>query len=65
LQITSLKDDLYDGLVLKVLLEKLTGKSVAMPTGQHVQSEERQRRNLEAVVASIEEAIGATQGQRK
>ena len=58
IRVTDLKNDLYDGVVLKVLLERLSGESVAMPAGEFVQSEERQRINLRAVLDRAREILG-------
>jgi hypothetical protein len=63
-----LQTDLSDGLAFKILFERLSDSAVIipMPMGELVQSEERQKRNLTAVVAKIEEITGpgVKQGQR-
>ena len=47
-----------DGLVLALLLEKMTGESVVMPGGEFVQSQERQRTNVEHVLAKVAGLVG-------
>ena len=56
-RVTDLENDLFDGLVLKTLFKKLSGKEVTMPTGENVQSQERQRRNLDAVLKAIQDEL--------
>ena len=60
-QIEDLQGDLADGLALKTLVERLSGGSehIQMPMGNLVQSEERQKRNLAAVLTRIEEITEA------
>ena len=47
-----------DGLVLALLLEKMTGEGVVMPCGEFVQSQERQRTNVEHVLAKVAGLVG-------
>ncbi len=58
IRVESLEADLFDGLVLKVLVSRLSGRDIVMPAGEFVQSEERQRINLKAVLGAIEEILG-------
>ena len=54
-----------DGLVYKKLVEKLSGEMIDMPTGEYVQSEERQRRNLSAILSKIEMLLGVPAQEAK
>ena len=56
-KVVDLENDLFDGLVLKTLISKLAEREVILPTGENVQSQERQYRNLEAVLKVIEEVV--------
>ena len=58
---------MFDGLVLKHLVERLSdgAASIPMPAGEFVQAEERQRRNLQAVVAKIEEITGVAESEKR
>ncbi len=52
--------------MLKVLLERLNECSIQMPEGEFVQAEEKQKRNLAAVLAQTEEIIGIDkEGEKK
>ncbi len=62
--VQNLETDLFDGLVLKVLVQKLSGQPVVMPAGEFVQSEERQRINLGAVLRRIEDIIRVPEEER-
>ncbi len=64
ISVQNLETDLFDGLVLKVLVQKLSGQSVVMPAGEFVQSEERQRINLGAVLRRIEDIIRVPEEER-
>ena len=56
-QITSLEDDLADGLIIRHLIESLSGEKIKMPFGEYVQSEERQQRNLKSILIQTEKII--------
>ena len=62
-----LESDLFDGLVLKHLVERLDegDETVPMPAGEFVQAEERQRRNIAAVLDKIEQMTGVTEDEKK
>ncbi len=60
-QVENIENDLFDGLVLKVLVQTLSGQAVPMPAGEFVQSKERQRINLEAVLNKIQEMLKVPQ----
>ena len=53
----SLEDDFTDGLVIKNLVEILSGSKIDMPFGEYAQSEERQRRNLASILNQTENII--------
>lgn len=57
--------DFFDGLVLKALIERLSGQTISMPAGEFVQSEERIRKNLNHILERIDEIIGIKEGERK
>jgi len=59
-RLTSLEEDLKDGMVLKLVLEKLTGQKIELPCGDFVQSRERQATNLEYVLQRIREKTKAS-----
>lgn len=59
-RITNLEEDMNDGMVFKLLLEKLTGKSLMMPCGDYVQSKERQNTNVEFILRIVEDITGNT-----
>jgi len=59
-RLTSLEEDLKDGMVLKLVLEKLTGQEIELPCGDFVQSRERQATNLEYVLQRIREKTKAS-----
>ena len=65
IKVEDLEHDLYDGLILKTLVEKLTGEKIAMPAGEFVQSEARQMVNLENVLNRIEEILDIPKSQVK
>ena len=52
-RLVDLEDDLKDGMVLKLLLVKLTGQPIELPCGDFVQSKERQKTNVEFVLQKI------------
>ena len=54
---SSLEEDLADGLILKHLVELLSGEEIKMPFGEYVQSKERQQRNLKSILNQIENVI--------
>ena len=55
---TSIEDDLADGLIIRHLIESLSGEKLKMPFGEYVQSEERQQRNLKSILTQTENIIG-------
>jgi len=57
IRVEDLESDLYDGLVLKELMEKLSGQSILMPGGEFAQAEERQRNNVKAVLSKINDIL--------
>ena len=54
-RIVDLEEDMVDGMVFKLLLEKLTGECLVMPCGDYVQSKERQKTNVEFIIRKVEE----------
>ena len=54
---SSLEEDLADGLILKHLVEILSGEEIKMPFGEYAQSKERQQRNIKAILTQIENVI--------
>jgi len=54
-RIVDMEEDLKDGMVFKLLLEKTTGEALVMPCGDYVQSKERQTTNVEFILKKIEE----------
>ena len=56
-QVASLEDDLADGLIIRHLVEALSGEKIKMPFGEYVQSEERQKRNLQSILTQTETII--------
>ena len=56
-QVTNLEDDLADGLIIRHLIESLSGEKLKMPFGEYVQSEERQQRNLKSILSQTEKII--------
>ena len=54
---TNLEDDLADGLIIRHLIESLSGEKLKMPFGEYVQSEERQQRNLKSILSQTEKII--------
>ena len=54
---TNLEDDLADGLIIRHLIESLSGEKLKMPFGEYVQSEERQKRNLKSILSQTEKII--------
>ena len=54
---SSLEEDLADGLILKHLVEILSDEKIEMPFGEYVQSKERQQRNLKSILNQIEIVI--------
>lgn len=58
-RIMELEEDLKDGMVLKLLLCKLTGQELELPCGDFVQSRERQQTNLEFVLQKIRDTTKA------
>ena len=51
--------------MLKVLMERLSGQRIVMPTGEFVQSEERQKVNLKAVLGRIEDILEVGEDQKR
>ena len=45
-------------------MEKLSGESILMPAGEFVQSEVRQRRNLEEILGKINQILELDENQR-
>ena len=54
---SSLEEDLADGLILKHLVEILSDEEIKMPFGEYVQSKERQQRNLKSILTQIGNVI--------
>ena len=52
-----MEDDLADGLIIRHLIESLSGEKLKMPFGEYVQSEERQQRNLKSILSQTEKII--------
>ena len=52
-----MEDDLADGLIIRHLIESLSGEKLKMPFGEYVQSEERQKRNLKSILSQTEKII--------
>ena len=48
-RIVDLEEDMVDGMVFKLLLEKLTGECLVVPCGDYVQSKGRLKTNVELV----------------
>ena len=65
IKVQDLEQDLYDGLILRTLVEKLSGEQISMPAGEFVQSEARQMVNLENVLNRIEEILNIPNNQVK
>jgi len=59
-RLVDLEDDLKDGMVLKLLLVKLTGQPIELPCGDFVQSKERQKTNVEFVLQKIRDITKAS-----
>ena len=55
----------FDGLVLKALIERLSGETISMPAGEFVQSEERIKCNLSHILNRVDAIIGIEESQRK
>ena len=52
-----MEEDLADGLIIRHLIESLSGEKIKMPFGEYVQSEERQQRNLKSILTQTEKII--------
>ena len=52
-----MEEDLADGLLIRHLIETLSGEKLKMPFGEYVQSEERQQRNLKSILSQTEKII--------
>ena len=48
--IDSFEEDLKDGMVFKLLLERELGEEIKLPCGDFVQSKERQLLNVEYII---------------
>ena len=60
--ITDLEEDIKDGMVVKLLLEKYLGQSLRMPCGDFVQSKERQEANVDYILTVMEQLLGGPLG---
>ena len=60
INITSMEEDLADGLVLKKLMEKLLNERIEIPFDGFVQGKDRQKSNLKAVLNKIEKCLNFT-----
>jgi len=63
-RITDLEDDLKDGLIFKMIMEKMSGEVVSLPCGDIVSSKERQKINLEFIIGHIEDVVGDEGGSK-
>ena len=59
-RITSIKNDFFDGVIFKKIVEKLTGKEIKIPLAEDVQAKERQMINLTAVLDKISDILRLT-----
>ena len=57
MNITSMEEDLADGLVLKKLMEKILNEKIEIPFEGFVQGKDRQKSNLKAVLNTIEKSL--------
>lgn len=55
--ISSMREDFYDGIVFKKILAKLSGQPLNLPLGDEVQAKERQKKNLAAVLDKIAQVL--------
>ena len=62
---TCLEEDLADGLIIRHLIESLSGEKIKMPFGEYVQSEERQQRNLKSILTQTEKIIDTVEQKEK
>jgi len=58
--IDSFEEDLKDGMVFKLLLERELGEEIKLPCGDFVQSKERQLLNVEYIINHFSELQGKT-----
>ena len=57
MNITSMEEDLADGLVLKKLMEKILNEKIEIPFEGFVQGKDKQKSNLKAVLNTIEKSL--------
>ena len=57
INITSMEDDLADGMVLKKLMEKLLNEKIEIPFEGFVQGKDKQKSNLKAILDRIEKCL--------
>lgn len=55
--VSSIREDFYDGVIFKKILEKLTGQKLLLPLGDEVQAKERQKKNLCSVLDKISQIL--------
>lgn len=58
MQVSSLEEDLRDGLIIGQLVGKLADQNIQMPFGKYVQSAQRQFNNLQFVLNKTQEILG-------
>ena len=57
MRVTSMTDDFYDGVILKKIVEKLSGFTIQLPLSEDVQAKERQKLNLKTVLEKVRQIL--------
>lgn len=57
IRVTCMREDFFDGVVLKRIVERLSASAIKLPLDEDVQAKERQKKNLTAVLARIDELL--------
>ena len=65
MQVSSLEEDLRDGLIIGQLMSKLAKQDIQMPFGKYVQSDKRQFNNLQFVLNKTLEIMSMKQNEVK